>query len=164
MMHFLQDWAPTLVAAGGVTILATAGAVLTPLDSWYRDLKKPSWQPPDYAFPLAWTTIFILEAASAVIGWHATFGTASALLVALYVINGLLNIFWSYLFFKRHRPDWGLLEVPFLWLSILAMIIVLYIYAGWAWIFLSPYLLWVSIAAYLNYTIVQLNGPFGNAT
>jgi tryptophan-rich sensory protein len=55
-------------------------------------------------------------------------------------------------------------EVPFLWLSILAMIILLYIYAGWAWIFLAPYLLWVSIAAYLNYTIVQLNGPFGNAT
>jgi len=161
MMGFLHDWAPTLVAAGGVTILATAGAVLTPLDSWYRDLKKPSWQPPDFVFPLAWTTIFILEAASAVIGWHATSGTAAALLVASYISNGLLNIFWSYLFFKRHRPDWGLLEVPFLWLSILAMISVLYIYAGWAWIFLAPYLLWVSIAAYLNYTIVQLNGPFG---
>lgn len=160
MIGFLRDWMPTLVAAAGVTVLATAGAVLTPLDSWYRNLKKPSWQPPDFVFPLAWTTIFILEAASAVIGWRATSGGAAALLVALYVINGLLNIFWSYLFFKRHRPDWGLREVPLLWLSILAPMIMLSIYAGWAWILLLPYLLWVSIAAYLNYTIVRLNGPF----
>ncbi len=160
MIGFLRDWMPTLVAAAGVTVLATAGAVLTPLDSWYRNLKKPSWQPPDFVFPLAWTTIFILEAASAVIGWRATSGGAAALLVALYVVNGLLNIFWSYLFFKRHRPDWGLREVPLLWLSILAPMIMLSIYAGLAWILLLPYLLWVSIAAYLNYTIVRLNGPF----
>jgi tryptophan-rich sensory protein len=161
-MGFWHEWEPTFIAAAGVTVLATAGAVLTPLDSWYRNLKKPTLQPPDFVFPLAWTTIFILEAASAVIGWRATSGGASVLLVASYIINGLLNIFWSFLFFKQHRPDWGLLEVPFLWLSILAMIIVLYVNAGWAWIFLAPYLLWVSIAAYLNYTIVKLNGPFGN--
>jgi len=161
MIAFIHNWEPTLVAAFGVTILATAGALLTPLDSWYRNLRKPWWQPPDFMFPVAWTSIFILEAASAVIGWRATSGTAAALLVALYIANGLLNIFWSFLFFKLRRPDFAQVEVPFLWLSIAALMVLLHIYAGWTWIFLLPYLLWVSLAAYLNYTIVRLNRPFG---
>jgi tryptophan-rich sensory protein len=161
MTGFLANWGPTLVAAAGVTVLATAGAALTPLDTWYRDLRKPSWQPPNWAFPIAWTSIFILEAASAVIGWDATSGGAAALLVALYVGNGLLNIFWSLLFFKLRRPDLAQIEVPFLWLSVAAPMVLLYLHAGWAWIFLLPYLLWVSFAAFLNKTIVRLNAPFG---
>jgi len=49
-MGFWHEWEPTFIAAAGVTVLATAGAVLTPLDSWYRNLKKPTWQPPDFVF------------------------------------------------------------------------------------------------------------------
>jgi len=160
MSGFWHNWEPTLVAAFGVTVLATAGAALTPLDSWYRNLRKPAWQPPDFLFPIAWTSIFILEAASAVIGWHAASGDAAILFVALYIVNGVLNILWSFLFFKLQRPDFAQLEVLFLWLSIVAPMVMLYVYAGWAWIFLLPYLLWVSFAAFLNFTIVRLNAPF----
>jgi tryptophan-rich sensory protein len=58
------------------------------------------------------------------------------------------------------RPDWALIEVGFLWLSIVVMIAVLRDQAGLAWVFLVPYLLWVSFAAYLTRTIVRLNAPF----
>jgi tryptophan-rich sensory protein len=164
MMQFLRDWAPTLIAAGGVTVLAFAGMMLTTLDRWYYGLKKPSWQPPDWLFGPAWTLIFILEAASAVICWHVVHGTAGAAwLIGAYIANGLFNILWSLFFFKLRRPDWGLAEVPLLWLSVLAMILVLAHYAGPAWLFLLPYLLWVSFAAFLNYTIVRLNAPFKEA-
>jgi len=95
-----------------------------------------------------------------VIGWHAVSGDAAILFVALYIVNGVLNILWSFLFFKLQRPDFAQLEVPFLWLSIVAPMVMLYVYAGWAWIFLLPYLLWVSFAAFLNFTIVRLNAPF----
>jgi len=161
-MHFLRDWAPTLIAAGGVTVLAIAGIVLTRLGPWYYGLKKPSWQPPDWLFGPAWTTIFILEAASAVIGWHAAHSErAEGALIGTYIANGIFNMLWSLLFFTRRRPDHALGEVGFLWASVLAMIVVLQHIAGPAWLFLLPYLLWVSFASFLNYTIVRLNAPFG---
>jgi tryptophan-rich sensory protein len=164
MIHFLHAWAPTLISAGGVTVLAFAGMMLTTLDRWYYGLKKPSWQPPDWLFGPAWTTIFILEAASAVICWHVVRGTFGAvLLIGSYVANGIFNILWSLFFFKLRRPDWALAEVPFLWLSVLVMMLVAGHYAGRDGAFLLPYLLWVSFASFLNYTIVRLNAPFKEA-
>jgi benzodiazapine receptor len=73
----------------------------------------------------------------------------------------VLHMLWSPLFFNLRRPDWALIEVPFLWLSILALILDvsrLSALAGWL---LAPYLLWVAFAAYLNLTIVRMNPPFG---
>jgi tryptophan-rich sensory protein len=161
MSHFFEDWGPTLVAAGGVTIVAVAGALLTELGPWYYGLKKPSWQPPDWLFGPAWTAIFICEATAAVLAWNALhLRPAMIVLIALLVVNGALNIAWSLLFFKRHRPDHALREVGFLWLSILAPMLVLFATVGWPGLLLVPYLLWVSFAAYLNRTIVRLNAPF----
>jgi benzodiazapine receptor len=161
MSHFLHDWRATFIAAGGVTVLAVAGMMLTRLDSWYYNLRKPSWQPPNWLFGPAWTVIFILEAASAVIGWQASLTTqAATLLISTYVVNGLLNMLWSFLFFTLRRPDFALYEVGFLWLSVVAMMAVLHDGAGTAWIFLVPYLLWVSFASCLTAAIVRLNAPF----
>jgi translocator protein len=71
----------------------------------------------------------------------------------------VLNVAWSVLFFRRQRPDWALLEVPLLWLSVLALIVLLWPRSRTASLLLIPYLAWVSFAAFLNYTIVQLNRP-----
>jgi tryptophan-rich sensory protein len=68
---------------------------------------------------------------------------------------------WSPLFFNLKRPDWALIEVPFLWLSIVALmfgVAPFSILASWL---LLPYLLWVTFAAFLNLTIVRMNRPFG---
>lgn len=156
------SWAPILIAGGGIAAVAIAGGLLTRLGPWYRDLQKPSWQPPDWLFGPAWTVIFILEAIAAVTGWHAARGgMAAAWLIATFTANGLLNMYWSYLFFWRRRPDLAFREVFFLWASVLAMILVIANVAGPAWLYLLPYLLWVSFAAYLNLTIIRLNAPFG---
>jgi tryptophan-rich sensory protein len=78
----------------------------------------------------------------------------------LYGINIVLHLLWSPLFFNLRRPDWALIEVPFLWASILALIVGLAPLApATAWM-LAPYLAWVSFAAFLNLTIVRLNAPF----
>jgi hypothetical protein len=71
------------------------------------------------------------------------------------------HILWSPLFFKLRRPDWALWEVPFLWLSILVPIVLLYPISRNASLLLVPYLAWVSFAAFLNLAIVRLNQPFG---
>jgi tryptophan-rich sensory protein len=161
---FLVSWGAVLVAAFGVTVMAGAGMSLTVLDHWYYNLKKPSWQPPDWMFGPAWTLIFIVELTAAVIGWHAiTNFWVTTLFIILLLINAVLNILWSYFFFKLRRPDLARKEVLFLWLSIAAPMLLLAVYAGKAWLYLLPYLLWVSFAAILNDAIVRLNAPFGEA-
>jgi len=165
MNHFLADWGPTLVAAAAATFVAVTGALLTTLGPWYYNLRKPSWQPPDWLFGPAWTVIFILEAASGVIAWHRVpHDFWFALLAVFYAVNGFLNIYWSVLFFRNRRPDHALVEVPFLWLSVLVIMVILALFTGLTWLFMLPYLLWVSFAAFLNYTIVRLNAPFGVST
>jgi len=150
-----------VVAAGVATFVAMCGGLLTEIGPWYRGLRKPSWQPPDWAFAPAWTLIFALAATAAVLGWYAAPDVqARRLVVGLFLANGVLNILWSLLFFKLRRPDWALIEVVLLWLSILALILFLWplsYHAGWAMV---PYLVWVSFAAFLNLTIVRLNRPF----
>ena len=80
--------------------------------------------------------------------------------IALFALNGFLNVTWSALFFRLKRPDWALAEVGVLWLSIVLLIVVLARYSKPAGVLLAPYLAWVAFAAMLNLAIVQLNGPF----
>ncbi len=150
-----------VVAALLAIVVAAAGGWLTEIGPWYRTLRKPSWQPPNWVFAPAWTAIFALSAAAAVLGWNAApdSGTRS-LVFGLFVVNAVLNMAWSWLFFTLRRPDWALREVGLLWLSILVLILVLWPldrHAGWC---LLPYLAWVSFASFLNWTIVRLNRPF----
>jgi tryptophan-rich sensory protein len=143
-------------------VVAGAGAWLTDLTPWYRALKKPTWQPPDWLFGPAWTLILGLAALAGYLAWRGAPDRATRVTIAaLFVANAVANIVWSPLFFKFRRPDWALMEVPLLWLSILAMIVTLYPVSRTASTLLLPYLAWVSFASFLNLTIVRLNRPFG---
>lgn len=75
-------------------------------------------------------------------------------------MNGLLHFLWSPLFFMARRPDWALIEVPLLWLSVLALCVFLRDWSVLASWLIVPYLVWVSFAAILNAKIVHLNSPF----
>jgi tryptophan-rich sensory protein len=142
-------------------IVAVAGGVLTEIGPWYDSLRKPSWKPPDWAFGPVWTVILILAAISAALAWEAAEGVgARAAVLIVLVINSVLNIAWSGIFFKMKRPDWALYEVALLWLSIVALIVVLGRQSSLAGLLMLPYLVWVSTAMFLNYRIVQMNKPF----
>lgn len=162
-MSVNKSWvAPVIVAAGAALLVAGAGMTITEIGPWYKGLKQPDWAPPDWAFGAIWTVIFALTAGAAVSGWrNAPSQRAAEALVGLFAFNGFLNLLWSFLFFKLHRPDWALFEVGVLWLSILTLIIVTARYAKTAALLLVPYLIWVAIAAALNYQVVMLNQPFG---
>jgi translocator protein len=146
----------------GAIVVAVAGAVLTEIGPWYDSLKKPGWKPPDWAFGPIWTTIFIMAAFAAALAWEAApDGGAKTLVIAVLLINGVLNILWNIFFFKMRRPDYALIEVAVFWLSIVALIGVLGSYSTTAGWLIVPYLIWVSAASLLNYQIVKLNRPFG---
>jgi len=154
-------WKPALIAAVAALVVAMIGGGLTELGPWYRSLEKPSWQPPDWLFPVAWTAIYALAASSAVLAWRgAKSRTQEYRIIALFIANGVLNILWSALFFFLHRPDWALVEVGVLWLSIVVLIFVCAKASKLASWLLVPYLAWVSVAALLNYEVVRLNAPF----
>ena len=162
-----MNWTPEFlwplgIASAVAIVVAIAGAVLTETGAWYEGLKKPSWKPPDWAFGPVWTTIFVLTVIATALAWVAAEGTgARPLIFWALTINVVLNIAWSGIFFKMRRPDWALIEVAMLWLSILALILVLGSYSTAAGLLMVPYLIWVSIASFLNYRIVQMNKPFG---
>lgn len=159
-----NGWGPVLVAGGLALLVALAGGLLTTTGPWYQALRRPAWKPPDWAFGPVWTTIFTLTTVSAVMAWNADSDRgARAVLGLAYAINAALNIAWSGLFFRLRRPDWALVEVVFLWLSIAALILVTARASVPAASLLLPYLAWVSIAAFLNRAIVRLNGPFRSA-
>lgn len=153
----MERWQPWMIAGFWAMATATLGASLTVLGPWYQGLARPWFQPPDWAFGPAWTTIFALAAWAFVRAWRA--GERAPLLLA-FVVNGLLNALWSLLFFTLQRPDWALIEILPLWLSILWMILLAArVDRPAAWL-LVPYISWVSFAAFLNLAIVRLNGPF----
>jgi benzodiazapine receptor len=155
------EWGPILVAAVAACAVAAVGGLATDIGPWYRQLRKPSWQPPDWAFAPAWTTIFTLTAWAGVLAWyHAPDDAMRGTIIAVFAANGLLNMLWSLLFFKWRRPDWALIEVVPRWLSIAVLIATLAGLSTLGSFLLVPYLLWVSFAAYLNLTIVRLNRPF----
>ena len=80
----------------------------------------------------------------------------------LFGANIFFHLMWTPIFFNLRRPDWALVEVVFLWLSVAALMIGVAPYSTDAVWLLLPYLLWVAFAAYLNLKIVRLNAPFGS--
>lgn len=159
-----SGWVAVLTAAGAAIVVAGLGALATDLGPWYHALRKPAWQPPDWLFGPAWTVIFALAALSGYLAWRSLPDLAGwARIVGLFSVNGILNILWSVLFFGLHRPDWALAEVVALWLSILALIVVIAPYSKAASVLLVPYLAWVGFAAVLNLAVVQLNFPLPGA-
>ena len=153
---------PSALAAFAALAVAMLGMTITDLGPWYRSLEQPAWAPPDPAYGAAWTMIFALAAASAVLAWRAATSRREVeTMIGLFALNGFLNILWSLLFFQLRRPDWALRELVVLWLSIVVLMGVTGRLSRAAALLLLPYFAWVSFAGWLNWEIVRLNGAFG---
>ncbi len=158
-MNFLRRWQSLIICCVLSIAFAGAGALLTNLDEWYFALKQPSWKPPDEAFGLIWSTIFALCAAAAWLSWNSVRNQERRLLfLILYLVNGALNMLWSFLYFQMHRPDLSFIECFALLLSVLSLIVVQWKASKTASYLVMPYFIWVSIATALNWQTVVLNG------
>jgi tryptophan-rich sensory protein len=135
---------------------ATTGAVFRP-GPWYDQLDKPSWTPPDWAFPVAWTLLYIAIGVAPWLVWREAGFTGAALPLAVWAVQLLLNAAWSWLFFGLRRMDLAFAEVLALWLSIALMIALFLPISVTAGLLMIPYLVWVSFAAALNLAVWQRN-------
>jgi len=125
---------------------------------WYKTIKLPSWTPPGSVIGLVWAIIFILSAISIILIWNKLDRAGNFnWIISIFILNALLNIFWSYLFFYQGQIGFAIIEAAILALSVLALIILIWPVYKPAAILLIPYVVWVSFATFLTYSIWILN-------
>ena|SRR5579871_3273411 len=134
------------------------GAIATrqSLIDWYPMLRKPSWNPPSWIFGPVWTTLYIMMAVAAWLIWQIN-GPFHRLGLGLFVVQLILNAFWSPLFFGIRSPGLALIDIIALWIAILATTLVFSRSSRVAAALLLPYLVWVSFATGLNFELWKLN-------
>jgi translocator protein len=147
-------------AASSVLVTSTAGRLVSApgVRGWYRTIAKPAFNPPNWAFPVAWSLLFVLMG---VAFWRVLRVPASTPrrgdAIALFLAQLVVNVGWSIAFFGANSPLYGLLVIIPFW-AMIALTIMAFRsidrLAGWL---LAPYLAWVSFAAVLNAAIWRLN-------
>lgn len=124
---------------------------------WYRELETPPWCPPDWLYGPVWLVLYVSIAVSGWFVWRQAGFDGATLALSVYVLQLLLNGLWSVAFFGVRRPDLALLEIVFLWLSIVATIALFHPIVETAAYMLIPYVIWVTFAVALNFQIWRLN-------
>jgi len=134
--------------------MITINAVKT----WYPGIQKPSFNPPNWLFGPVWSTLFIIIGISAYLVWVKRDQIIHfPRTVAVYFIQLILNLAWSFLFFYNHLIGAALIEIIALLVVILINGIMFYKIDKTAGLLFIPYFLWVSFATFLTYNIFILN-------
>lgn len=136
------------------TFGAGATGALFPTGKWYEQLNKPSWVPPNWVFPVVWTSIYVLIS---VAGARVAPMEGSAYAMAFWGAQIAFNALWTPVFFGLRRIRGSLPVMAALWLSVLGATVAHWQLDFWAGLAFAPYLLWVTIAAALNLSMVRLN-------
>ena len=120
--------------------------------SWYiTDIIKSPLNPPSWVFAPVWTLLFLLMGIALYLVWRKKNN------LFWFWVQLILNLFWSVLFFGLRSPTLAFYEILVLWVAILMTIIKFRQYNKTASILLWPYLVWVSFASYLTYSVMILN-------
>ncbi|MBN1421333.1 MAG: tryptophan-rich sensory protein [Planctomycetes bacterium] len=127
------------------------------LEEWYAGLEKPPFTPPDEVFMPVWTTLYFLMGVSAWLVWLRKRSAPAAVPLAVFAIQLLLNIGWSWIFFGLRMPGVAFIELIFLESAIIATIAGFWSIRPIAGMLLIPYLLWCLFASVLNLFIWLLN-------
>jgi tryptophan-rich sensory protein len=156
----MKNWIKLLIS---ITVPVAVGAISgfftrPEIKTWYHTIKKPDWQPPDWLFGPVWTTLYIMMGIAFYIVWkNRAEPKKKRIAITLWIVQLVLNFFWSFVFFKQHQIDWAFGEIVLLWVFILLTIFSFArISKAAAWL-LVPYISWVTFAGILTYTIYHLN-------
>jgi len=130
----------------------------TSVGTWYANLEKPSFTPPNWVFSPVWITLFVLMGIAAFLVWNKGLSDQRVkIALSIFAVQLILNVLWSVMFFGLRSPLAGLIEIAILWIAILLSIFYFLKVSNIAGILLMPYILWVSFAAVLNFSIWRLN-------
>jgi translocator protein len=133
--------------------IAPAGAQ----NRWYAMLAKPAATPPDWVFPVAWTTLYVLMGLALAVVIHARGSRLRGAAIALFAVQLLINLIWSPLFFGLHQVGWAIAVIVAMFVAALATTLMFgRIRALAAWL-MVPYLAWTVFAGVLTWQIARLN-------
>ena len=140
--------------AGVIGSIFTVSAI----PAWYATLAKPVLNPPAWIFAPVWTTLYLLMGIAAFLVWRKGWEQKEVrIALSIFGVQLVLNALWSVVFFGLHSPAWALINILALWIAIAWTIMAFYKISRPAAYLLVLYILWVSFAAYLNYSIWILN-------
>ena len=157
--HLKASAISVIVIVIGVIAVAAIGSYYSSMNrDWYEALRKPAWQPPNRLFGPVWTLIFALLAVSLTLIWNARPITGlHYVIIATAVLNGILNIAWSALFFGNKLIFPAIYDSLLLCLSVILIMILAWPISRLASLLLIPYALWTAFATYLTSIIYKLN-------
>lgn len=147
----LLSWLAITFVAAFIGSRASIGA-----PSFYQQLNQPSWAPPSSAFGPVWTVLYILMAIAAWLVWRRR-AEATTLPLALYLVQLVLNALWTFTFFKWQSGGLAFGVIVALWLLIVATLIAFWRISRPAGALLVPYLLWVTYASALTWSLWRSN-------
>lgn len=139
------------LGAGWLGSLLTRPALMV----WYEELSKPNWTPPNWLFAPIWTILYMAMGVAAWLVWRRS--SLAAIPMQLFLLQLLLNVAWSAVFFRFRSLGWAFLEIVALWCAILLTAVAFRRTAPVAGWLMIPYLVWVSYATALNFAIWRLN-------
>ena len=148
----LIGWFVVSFAASAVGAVASTQA-----KSFYSQLVQPPLAPPPWLFGPVWTVLYAMMAIAAWLVWRSEGFRANRIALSLFLGQLALNVLWSWFFFAWHRGALAFADIVLLWVLIVATLISFWRVRPLAGILLIPYLLWVSFASVLNYSVWQLN-------
>lgn len=156
---------PSLPLLIGSVVLCFAAAALgslvtvTGTGSWFMtELVKPEWQPPNYLFGPVWTVLYLLMGLSLAYVLSQGFDRRDVRIAAgVFLVQLVLNVLWSYLFFGWQMIGAAAVEIVLLWVAICVTMYLFYRIRPVAAYLLIPYLAWVTFATVLTATIWMLN-------
>jgi len=145
----------TCVVIGAIAGLLTQEGV----DTWYKTIEKPSFNPPNWIFAPVWSTLYVMMGIAAGLVWHEMDRQKETVKKGLtyFAIQLGLNAFWSFIFFGLHNPFLALIEIVLLWLMIYETFIQFNKVNKIAGYLFIPYMLWVTFATLLTASIWWLN-------
>jgi len=150
MKNFLQLtlWIISFQAMGYIIGLVSRND----LSSWYVRIQKSTLTPPNYIFPIAWTTLYVILA---ICGWliFQKYSASPKILKYLFIIGMLLNWLWTPIFFNLHWVWTAFIIIDLMILTTLGIIIISYTALPLVSYLLVPYFLWLVFASYLNMII-----------
>lgn len=136
---------------------AIGGAASVQAGPFYAQLVRPDWAPPASVFGPVWTVLYALMGISAWLVWRVGGFRVVKTALTLFLGQLALNALWSWLFFGWHRGALAFIDILLLWAFIVVTVVAFWRIRPLAGALLVPYLLWVSFASALNYSVWQLN-------
>ncbi len=148
-----MDWGLFLTFMAACVAAGATGAMFKPGD-WYKALSKPDWTPPDWVFPVTWTVLYVL------MSWSASRiavlpGNAQAM--AFWALQIAVNTLWTPVFFGLRRMGAGMAIILCLWAAVAGTLVQFWALDWVAGLMFLPYLIWVTIASALNFSVWRRN-------